>query len=59
MRNVRTLGICLIAIFVFSALIASAASAAKFVPEWGQCVATEGGTGGHYGNAGCTATVKP
>ena len=58
MRHVRMLGLCLIAMFAVTAVAASGASAAKFTPEWGQCVPTESGSGGHYGNAGCTAKVK-
>lgn len=53
------LGLCLIAMFIVTAVAASSALAAKFEPEFGQCVPTEGGVGGHYGNAGCTAPVKP
>lgn len=58
MRHVRMLGLCLIAMFIVTAVAASGASASKFTPEWGQCVQTESGSGGHYGNAGCTAKVK-
>ncbi len=57
--HLRTLTLCLTATFALAAFGASSASASKFEPEWGQCVATEGGSGGHYGNAGCTAKVKP
>ena len=57
MRHVRMLGLCLLAVFVVGAVAASGASAK--LPEFGRCEPTEGGTGGRYGNASCTAVVKP
>lgn len=36
MRRIRIMGLCLVAVFAFSALVASATQAAE--PEWGQCV---------------------
>ena len=62
MNKVRTLILCLFALMAFGALAASGASAAKFEPEWGQCVPVEeheGRTEGQYGNPSCTARVKP
>ena len=62
MNKVRTLILCLFALMAFGALGASSASAAKFEPEWGQCVPVEeheGRTEGQYGNPSCTARVKP
>ena len=38
MNKASKLGICLIASFALSALIASTASATKFTPEWGRRV---------------------
>lgn len=49
MRYVRTLGLCLLATFALSAMIAGSASAA--LPEWGQC---KEHAEGNYENAGCT-----
>lgn len=57
MRHVRTLTLMLMAACAVMAFGASGAWA-KFTPEWGRCEATAGGTGGHYGNANCTAPVK-
>lgn len=53
MRHVKMVGLCLVAVFVFAALAASSASAAK--PEWGKCVkASEVGKKGQYNDANCT-----
>jgi hypothetical protein len=52
-RHVRMLGLSLAAIVVFAAVAASTASAG--LPEFGQCVAKEGGK---YSNAGCTVSAK-
>jgi hypothetical protein len=41
MRRIRIVGLCLVAAFAFSALVASAAQAAG--PEWGRCVAQKKG----------------
>ena len=59
MTRVRTLTLCLLAAAALCALTATGASAAKFTPEWGKCEPTPEGTGGKYGNPGCTAQVKP
>jgi hypothetical protein len=48
MRHVRMLGLCLVAVFAFGAIVASGASA--FKPEWGTCTAQEHGK---YLDAGC------
>ena len=50
MRNVRILGLCLVAAFVIAAVEATGASATN--PEFGQCYAKPGG--GNYADAGCT-----
>ena len=60
MKHVRTLSLGLVSLCVCAGLFATTASAAKEkLPAWGQCVPTAGSTGGKYGNAGCTALVKP
>ena len=59
MTRVRTLTLCLLAVAALFALTAASAAAAKFTPEWGKCEPTPEGTGGKYGNPGCTAQVKP
>jgi hypothetical protein len=58
MQHARTLGLCLMAMFVFTALAASTASARSPLPEWGKCEAVEPGQEGRYANAGCTVPVK-
>jgi len=55
-RHVRMLGLCLIAMLVFAAIAASAASAK--LPEWGKCEPTAEHTGGKYYDPGCTVPVK-
>jgi hypothetical protein len=55
-QKVRTLGICLAAVFASAAVMAASASAK--LPEWGSCEPTAGNTGGKYGNPNCTAPVK-
>ena len=40
MKNVRTLGICLIAAFALTAIVATTASAER-LPAWGQCEVAE------------------
>jgi hypothetical protein len=57
MKNVRTLGICLIAAFALTAIAATTASAER-LPAWGQCEATESGTGGRYADSACTQPVR-
>jgi len=57
MRHVRTLFICLLAVFALAALTAGVASAEK-LPAWGQCVKTQSGTGGKYADPGCIQPVK-
>ena len=57
MKQVRTLFVCLLAVFALAALTAGAASAEK-LPAWGQCVKTQSGTGGRYADAGCVQPVK-
>jgi len=55
-QNIRTLGLCLLAIFAFGAVMAAGASA--FTPEWGQCKKTESGTGGKYADSACIVKAK-
>jgi hypothetical protein len=52
-RHLRTLGLCLAAVFAIVALTAASASAGK--PEWGQCYSK---AGGKYADAGCTTKAK-
>ncbi len=65
MRNVRTLGICLVALFALAAIGATSASAKSTLPEWGGCglarnlETSEPDHEGKYGNANCTDPVKP
>lgn len=51
MLRLRTLGLVLVAVFAFSAVVASAASAAP--PEFGRCVAQ---SGGKYTESNCQTT---
>ena len=55
-QNIRTLGLCLLAVFAFGAITAAGASA--FQPEWGECKKTESGTGGHYADPACIVKAK-
>jgi hypothetical protein len=50
------LGPCMVTVLVLGAVMATGASAK--LPEWGQCVATEGGTGGRYVDQACTMKAK-
>jgi hypothetical protein len=52
-RHVRMLGLCMVAVLAVAAYAASSASAA--LPEFGQCLAKEGGK---YSNSGCTVKAK-
>ena len=56
MKQVRMLGLSLLAVFAIGALTAGAASAAKFAPEWGFC--NKVAEGGRYTDAGCTLAAK-
>ena len=55
MNKVRTLALCLLAAFAFTALAASTASA-ETLPAWGKCEVAENHEG-KYGDAGCTEHV--
>jgi hypothetical protein len=52
-RRVRILGLCVAAVMVLAAFVATSAFAAG--PEWGQCVSKAGGS---YSNANCTVKAK-
>ncbi len=54
-KKVRTLTLCLLAVFALGALLAGTASAK--LPEWGKCEASETHEG-KYADAGCTQPVK-
>lgn len=56
MRYMRMAGLCLAVVSIVMA--AMAAGAQGKLPEWGKCEPTAEGTGGKYGNAGCTIPVK-
>lgn len=56
LKNVRILGVCLVAALVFVALAAAGASAAK-LPEFGACEAVPSHEG-KYGDANCTLPLK-
>jgi hypothetical protein len=55
MRRIRIAGLCLVAVFVMSAIASATASAT--LPEYGKCLkkAVAGGSG--YSNSGCTKAV--
>jgi hypothetical protein len=57
-KHIRTLTICLTALFALAALTATAASAKSTLPEWGKCELAETHEG-LYGNSNCTDPVKP
>lgn len=48
MKSIKLVGLCLVAVFAFAALAASAAQAAE--PEWGHCVAAKKG---FYSESNC------
>jgi hypothetical protein len=48
MKSIKLVGLCLVAVFAFTALAASAAQAAE--PEWGHCVAAKKG---FYSESNC------
>jgi hypothetical protein len=56
MKNVRTLGICLIAAFALAAIAATTASAEK-LPAWGQCEVAENHEG-KFGDTNCTVPTR-
>jgi len=49
MKRIKTVGLCLVAVFAFGALAASAAQAAG--PEWGRCASVKKG---FYSDSNCT-----
>jgi hypothetical protein len=53
MKRFRIVGLCLVAVFALSAIVAGGASAAA--PEFGRCLKQ---TGGKYENSGCTKEAK-
>ncbi len=61
MKRIRIVGACLVAVFAFSAVVVSAASANSFAPEFTKCVkaakAAKGATHkyeGHFNNKECS-----
>lgn len=52
MKRIQLVGLCIVALFAFSAMAAASASAA---PEYGQCKTVKKGK---YTNSGCTTTGK-
>ncbi len=61
MKRIRIVGACLVAVFAFSAVVVSAASASSFAPEFAKCVTSaktaKGSTHkyeGHFNNKACS-----
>jgi len=58
MRRIRWFVLSVVAVFVFAAFAAAGASAKQTLPQWGQCLPSEGGNTGRYATASCTVEVK-
>jgi hypothetical protein len=56
MTRLKTLAICLVAVFAIGAVVAATASAAA--PEFGRCVKKAKAEGSGYSNAGCTTKAE-
>jgi hypothetical protein len=56
MMRIRITGLCLVAAFAMSAIVATAASGAN--PEYGRCLKTKAGGGTKYTSAKCTVVAS-